>query len=343
MNTKGNALKKTKKKYINILKNKDISSYLLHEKISNCLNRSSASAALDTTASKSNITRSQINSYYKLPVNENEKNIYKIKKCSYTDFLAIRNKKITAPFNYSDDRFKWQNLKDEHLPIDPTTYKRPHKKQFLLKETFGEGMLGFLNREKIPEYRPKIRRYRHFNTEIGSNIQNVDIEISRRVINPEFNKESVEVRKHKRSLSQTGTFFHRTNGEISSLFNLTPINFEYKNKKKLFRYKSYEAPAINLFGDDYAQYDMPTHTKKLFIENRCYLDTIKHENLVFNIDDCWKSTKEYDRKKKNWSMDEKVLSKKYYSLKYDCKTLNLRNIEHEYSLNKMNNYNYFLC
>ena len=35
-------------------------------------------------------------------------------------------------------------------------------------------------------------------------------------------------------------------------------------------------------------------------------------------------------------MDEKILSKKYYSLKYDCKTLNLRNIEHEYSLNKMN-------
>ena len=58
-NIKSNALKKTKKNYINVLKNRDLSSYLLHERIVNSLNRSSASAYLDTTtASKTNITRS---------------------------------------------------------------------------------------------------------------------------------------------------------------------------------------------------------------------------------------------------------------------------------------------
>ena len=73
-NTKSNAIKLSKKKYINILKTKDISSYILHEKMTNSLNRSLMSNGLDTTTDKSNLTRSHINSYSKLPVNENEKN-----------------------------------------------------------------------------------------------------------------------------------------------------------------------------------------------------------------------------------------------------------------------------
>ena len=246
-NIKSNALKKTKKNYINILKNRDLSSYLLHEKIINSLNRSSASAYLDTTtASKTNLTRS---SYCKLPVNENENNTYKIKKCSYTDFLALRNNKITAPFNYTNERFKWQNLKDEHALVDPSMNLKPHKKQFLLKDTFGEGLLNYIDKE---EYKPKIRRYRRYNTEIDNHIQNIDIDISRRVINPEYNKEiSSLFKKGKRSLSQAINFYHRTNGNLSSLFNLTPINIENKTKKKLFKNKSFAAPTINIFSDNF--------------------------------------------------------------------------------------------
>ena len=90
------------------------------------------------------MTPSLVNSYHKFPVNENEKNEYKIKKCSYTDFLNLRNNKINAPFNYTEERFKWQNLDNGSQVVDPTIYTRPHKKQFLLKETFGEGMLAFL-------------------------------------------------------------------------------------------------------------------------------------------------------------------------------------------------------
>ena len=332
-NTKNNALKKTKKKYINLLKNKDLSSYLIHERIANSLNRSTASANLDTTASRTNITRSQVNSYYKLPVNENENNSYKIKKCSYTDFLALRNNKITAPFNYTNERFKWQNLKDEHALIDPVLNTRPHRKQFLLKETFGDGMLGFINRQELPDNKPKIRRYRRYNTDYQTNIQNVDIEISRRVINPECNKEPPIYKKHKRSLSQTNEFYHRTTGEISSLIGLTPVNFELKNNKRLYKNKSYGAPSINIFSNNYGELEKPTHTKKLFIENNCYFDNIKNENLVFKMDNCWKN----EKKKRNRSFDERCLTKKDYSLKYDCNTLNLRNIKYEYSLNNWNN------
>ena len=333
-NIRNNALKKTKKNYINILKNRDLSSYLLHERIVNSLNRSSASAYLDTTtASKTNITRS---SYCKLPVNENENSVYKIKKCSYTDFLAVRNSKITAPFNYTDERFKWQNLKDEHALVDPSMNLKPHKKQFLLKETFGEGMLNFINKEESPEYRPKIRRYRRYNTETETHIQNVDFDISRRVINPEYNKETSSLfKRSKRALSQAQKIYHRTNGNIASLFKLTPVVIENKTKKRFYKNKSYAAPAINIFSNNYFKLDKPTHTKKLYEGNDCYFDTLKDEDLVIEMDKCWKK----DKRRRNRSFDNNTMAKKDYSLKYDLNTLNLRNIKYEYSLNNWNSRN----
>ena len=324
-NTKSNVLKLSKRKYSNILKNKYKSSYLIHERISNNINHSTASANLDTTASRTSLTRSQINSYRKIPVNDKEKNLYKIKKCSYTDFLAVRDGQIKVPFNYTSERFKWQNIYDEHALVDPLFTTRPRKKQFLLKETFGEGLLGFINREKLPDNKPKIRRYRQNNTEVGNHIQNVDYEISRRVVNPEFNKDPQHLKKHN------------TNGCLDSLFNTTPIYFENKSKKKLFNHKSYGMLTINIFSKDYPQYPMPTHTKKLFYDNRCYFDTVKHDDLLNDMHICWKEKEDFGRKRRQWSLDEKCLSKKNYSLKYDSETMNLRNIKYGYSLNNWNN------
>jgi hypothetical protein len=331
-NTNNNVVKISKKKYINVLKNKDISSYLLHEKIMNSLNRSRASANLDTTVSKSNVSRSIVNSYHKLPVNENEKNEYKIKKCSYTDFLNIRNKKINTPFNFTEERFKWQNLDNENQIVDPTIYTKPHKKQFLLKETFGEGLLGVINKGALPDNKPKIRRYRRYNTDMGNIIQNVDLEISRRVINPEYNIEDQNVKKAKRAFSQVNNF-HRTDGRFNSLFNITPLTVENKHKKKLFKDKE----SINIFSKDYPKRDMPVNTKKIFYDNRCYFDTLKHDDLIFEFDNCWKKGEEFARKRRRWSYDEKRISKKGYSLKNDCDILNLRNEKYEYSFNNWNN------
>jgi len=331
-NTNNNVVKISKKKYINVLKNKDISSYLLHEKIMNSLNRSRASANLDTTVSKSNVSRSIVNSYHKLPVNENEKNEYKIKKCSYTDFLNIRNKKINTPFNFTEERFKWQNLDNENQIVDPTIYTKPHKKQFLLKETFGEGLLGVINKGALPDNKPKIRRYRRYNTDMGNIIQNVDLEVSRRVINPEYNIEDQNVKKAKRAFSQVNNF-HRTDGRFNSLFNITPLTVENKHKKKLFKDKE----SINIFSKDYPKRDMPVNTKKIFYDNRCYFDTLKHDDLIFEFDNCWKKGEEFARKRRRWSYDEKRISKKGYSLKNDCDILNLRNEKYEYSFNNWNN------
>ena len=336
-NTKSNVLKLSKKKYSNIMKNKYKSSYLIHERISNNINHSTASANLDTTASRSSLTRSNINSYRKIPVNDKEKNLYKIKKCSYTDFLAVRDSQMKVPFNYTEERFKWQNIYDEHSLVDPLITTKSRKKQFLLKETFGEGLLGFINKEKLPDNRPRIRRHRQNNAESGNHIQSVDYEISRRVVNPEFSKESQIFKKHKRSLSQTDAQYHKTNGSLDSLFNTTPMYFENKSKKKLYKYKSYAMLTINIFSDDYPEYQMPIHTKKLYYDNRCYFDTIKHDDLLNDMNNCWKEKEDFGKKRREWSLDVKRLSKKNYSLKYDSETMNLRNIKYGYPLNNWNN------
>ena len=140
------------------------------------------------------------------------------------------------------------------------------------------------------------------------------------------------------SLSQSNSFFHRTNGSLFSLFNITPINYELKGTKKLYPNKSYAVKTINIFSDKYAKYDMPTHTKRLYFDNRCYFDTLKHDDLVINMDNCWKSSQEIGKKgRRSWSFDEKCLTKKVYSLNHDRETLNLRDAKYEYSLNDMNN------
>ena len=197
-------------------------------------------------------------------------------------------------------------------------------------------MLSFINREKLPDNKPKIKRYRRYNSENGNNIQNIDIEISRRVINPEYNNESQNPRKQKRSMSQTRAFLHRTTGNIGSLFDISPVYVEYKTKK-LYKYKSYGAICLDLFSNNYAKYEMPKHTKKLFHCNRCYFDTIKYDDLVHDMNNCWKSSREYGKKRKNWSYDEKCLSKKNISLKHDINTINLRNVNYDGTLSNWNN------
>ena len=154
---------------------------------------------------------------------------------------------------------------------------------------------------------------------MGNNIQNVDIEVSRRVINPEYNKEIQKVKTTKRSFSQVSNF-HRTDGRLNSLFNITPLTVENKTKKKLFTDKDCHIMSINIFSKDYPKRDMPINTKKLF-----------------EIDNCWKKGEDFGKKRRRWSYDEKSISKKGYKLKNDCDVLNLRNEKYEYTFNNWNN------
>ena len=279
-------IKRTKKQYSTNLKNTEKDTYRLHEKLSTSLNQSLLSNLSETTASKTIINKNNLSNYVKKPVKE--KKSYPIKKFSYINFLELRKPKNNFPLDNKEKRFKWQNLKDENIVLYPEIYKKPHKKQFLLKETFGEDILDFNGKEF--DNKPKIRRLRRCLSEQGkdmaNHIQNVDFDISRRVIEPLYNNEKEKISK-KKSFSQSKYLLHKTNGGFKSLFELTPIDIPIKGKK-LFKNKSYGALTINLFDNNYGQYQIPTHTKKHFFDNKCHYDHIKAEDLVHEMNNCWK-------------------------------------------------------
>ena len=281
-------LKKSKKQYSTNLKNTDINSYKIHEKMSTSLNHSLLSNLSETTATKSIITKNNISNYAKKPVNE--KKTYPMKKCSYLNFLELRKSKNNYPFDNAEKRFKWQNLKDENRVIYPEIYKKPLKKQFLLKETCGEGILYFINNKNEFDNKPKIRRLRRCLSDQGKYmskyIQNIDFDISRRVIEPSYNNEIEKIKiNKKKSFSQSRFLYHKTNGGFKSLFELTPIDTPIKGKK-LFKNKSYQNSDI--FSKNSGNYEKPKHTKRLFLDNICYFDHIKDEDLIFDMNKCWK-------------------------------------------------------
>ena len=74
-NIKYNDIKKSKKDYTHTLKNADMNSYKLHEKIATSLNHSLQSNISDTTASKSNTTKTFSSRYQKMKENLEKNNI----------------------------------------------------------------------------------------------------------------------------------------------------------------------------------------------------------------------------------------------------------------------------
>ena len=321
-NIRYNNLKNSKKNYSINLRNKENNTYKLHEKITTSLNHSTQSNMSETTATKSNTNKTFSSTYNKIPVND--KNSYIIKKCSYLDFLELRKTKNSYPFGNKEKRFKWQNLKDENIIVYPEIYKKPHKKQFLLKENFGEDI--FNNNKNEFDNKPKIKRLRRCHSELGgdmtNHIQNINIDISRRVIDPLFNKEIEKISK-KKSFSQSKFLLHRTNGGLKSLFELTPIDMPIIGKR-LFKNKIYEN--INIFDTNYAKYQMPTHTKKQFFDNKCYYDHIKDENLISEMNKTWKF-------KRNKSVIPGFKTDLEFFVNKNTKNMKLRNYEND-KLNK---------
>jgi hypothetical protein len=312
--------RKTKKQYLNALKNKSINSYELYKKMNNSLNNSSIISNIsETTASKTIGIKTTPCTYRKLQAKDN--NSFKIKKCSYLKFLELRKAKNAFPIDTNEKRFKWQNLKDEHIIIYPEIYKKAHKKQFLLKETFIDNIRGINNNKTEKKYWPKIRRLRRSNSDENKNyVQNVDIDISRRVINPEYNKEK-EIISKKKSFSQNNFNYHKTNGNLESLFKLTQNEIPIKGKR-LFKHNTCKSFNINIF--DNGRYEFPTHTKKQFFNNNCYLDNIKEQNLISIMNKCWKI-------RRNRSFSPGFRTDLEFSCKRNVDSLKLRNQEiHNY-------------
>lgn len=326
-------VRRSKKEYSNILKNKSINSYNLYKKMNISLNSSIISNVSETTASKTSRIKTNPSTYRKLPVKDNSS--FQIKKCSYLEFLELRKAKNAFPLDTSEKRFKWQNLKDENYILYPEIYKKPRKKQFLLKETFVD-KITYTNNNKPEKYKPKIRRLRRSNSDengkVGNYVQNVDIDISRRVINPEYNKEK-EIISKKKAFSQNNYIYHKTNGNLESLFKLTPNEIPIKGKR-LFKHKSCKTFSINIFDSNYGRYEYPTHTKRQFFNNNCYLDHIKEQNLISVMNKCWKIRKSRSSSPGFRTDLELFLNKNVNTLKLrNQETHNYRKIE----VNKNNN------
>jgi len=323
-----NTIKQSKKNYTKSLKNNNFEAYKIHEKINVNLNHSVQTNATEETSTKTTTTKNLLsNSNFN---NNKTKQKNSIQKCSYLKFLELRKPKNPYPLGSTEKRFKWQNLKDENIVIYPEIYKKPHKKQNLLKETFGEGILGFLNNRQDNNNRKgrnKIRRCKSENVAHTISYRpNDDIEITRRVIIPESNKEKAKISR-RRANSQSKVIYHKTTGNIKSLFELTPIDIPIKGKK-LFKSKSYGCLTINIFDENYSQYEKPTNTKKLFLDNKCFYDNLKANNIIHNMNECWRN----QRKKSV----EHSLSSYAINMHLNLSKLNLRNYNYNpnYRLNK---------
>jgi hypothetical protein len=326
--SKNNAIRKTKKHYTSILKTANANSYKLHEKMTTSLNQSNVS---ETTTSKTYMTKIFSPSIHKTPINENS--TYHIKKCSYVDFLELRRTKNSLPFGYKEKRFKWQNLKDESNIVDPLIYKKFQKKRVHPPENFGEGILNFVYNRKEPQPKPKGKRLKRLNSEKVLGIKDLkdfqkysEFYYSRRVLQPKLNDEIPKISK-KKSFSQSKYMFHRTDGSLKSLFESTPLEVPLMGNKKLYKNKSYGALTINLFDKNYGQYQMPTHTKKLFLDNVCQVDNISNENLITDVNECWR------QKRKNKYKDLRLMTSTEFDRNRDIKRLKLRN----YYLNNIEN------
>ena len=296
-NINQNDIRKTNQHYTSIFKGNNVNSYRINDKMTNLSNQSNIS---DTTTSKTYIAKNFVSNFKNNPINH--KGGYHMKKCSYVDFLELRKSKII--FN-KEKRFKWQNLKDESLSVDPLIYPKFQKKKIYRKEYYGGGILDFIFNRIEPLPKPKGKKINYENQNIRG-LKNMhkypDYIYSRRVLEPKFNKDMPFVSR-KKAYSQSKYMFHNTDGSLKSLFETTPLNCPSGGNKKLFKNKSYGALTINIFDVNYGQYQMPTHTKKLFLEHYCHIDHISNEDLMADVNECWKRNKKENERRLMTSFD----------------------------------------
>ena len=197
----------------------------------------------------------------------------KPKKFSYTQFIELRNH-YNYPFDTTEKRFEWQNLSKKnslYYMHENNNKKHKHNPNYL-KDNFGPGVQGiYYMNEQDKNKKNKIKRKKRFFNE--------SFDFSKRVTNPEYNKEP-ERNNRKRQSELSTMQFHRTTGNIQSLMNLTPNDFPITKSKKLFRDKSVFIKSINLFDKNYGIFERPSSTKKLFDNNICYFDHINDEALL---------------------------------------------------------------
>lgn len=236
-----------------------------------------------------NLTQTKFTCSNKLNNIEPKKSKTKERHLSYVEFLEFR-KNIMNPLGYREKRFKWQEPNGQG---DILSLPR-RKKNYRVQEChFKNGFKGW-NEGKIEIKTLKKRIRRSFSITGRNNFNFNDLSVTRRVIEPEFNEECL-IKPMKKSSSLKYHIFHRTNGNVKSLFNLTPIFIPLKCKK-LYKGKSLPSKSINIFEENENKYEDIHYIKKHFLNNKCYFDNIQNEGLIekknFRVFDKYYNSKE---------------------------------------------------
>lgn len=209
-------------------------------------------------------------------------------KTLYTQMVNKETQK-SHPFGLAERRFKWVNLysngNDLHRKNPPVSH---------IKDNI-EGSLGrFLNKnmeeykkeQEIKKNMVKNNKNKNYCNSMEKNNGKYNYKHrlinSERVIYPEKDTEITKIHKKRTYGSVEKDLLHTTDGNLMSLINKTPINFEYKGKKKFLNNSvdNSRREDTNLFSDD-------------FLNDKKYnrIPGVKRKHLVSNIN---VETKPYD-------------------------------------------------
>ena len=250
-------------KYALSLSNADRRSY-------NCYRRMKNQKYLHKEPTKSTVNKTLCSTGLTTIGDENTKTIpeknFEKKKLSYVEFLELSNNLNNYPFNCTEKRFNWQNLKNNNYQYyaDANNKKRT-RKNFFEKTKFKKNFFNDFPKEKKPKHKKLFFKD--------------SFDYSRRVIIPEFNNEP-EKKHLKKKSTLSKIYRNRTNGNIQSLLLKTPSEFPVTGNKKFFKDLSFQTQCINLFSDNFGKIEMPIKGKKRFINNKCYFDNIENEDLI---------------------------------------------------------------
>lgn len=267
-------INREKKKYSFILAKSNQTAYKTFKKMTNTKPRLSFT---ESTESMTDKKFSQAKNTYLNTKTKNQLiNEKKERHPSYVEFLELR-KTVMFPLGNKEKRFKWQdpNFKcNLFFPLRKKIFNKSNICHLKPNLTVSEQNS---QKDKLKIGKKKIKRNFSVNGCYFNGCE--DFKWTKRVIEPNFNEESPPKQK-KKSSSLNNIFYHRTTGNLKSLFDLTPIFIPVKGKK-LYKESYLPAKSINIFDENEKPRNIGKNKKKIFPKNKCYYDHLAEEKPFF--------------------------------------------------------------
>ena len=173
--------------------------------------------------------------------NKKTKNVQNKPHLSYLGFLESKG----FAFVSNEPRFKWQNTNNYNYPTGINTFQRT-KKHFKMN---------------YDDYSKMEYEYKRQKKYVHSPSNDYSLNLTKRVLNTDENNKNDEELFVKKIKKKKNVKKFLNVGGIMSLLKKTPLKQEFKGVKRIKRNNSYD---LNLFGKDYAKYELPKTNKKHF-------------------------------------------------------------------------------